>query len=135
MKASRKSKNSKTVSVADRVRSRAKTKPISSSDLDENLRQRRSQIREFEQGWGRFRMGFIDGCLRNKWPDKKNFLAMPIHSDMKAGGVSLGTISRGYEGVGHSSVYPYFERLFRSTLRGHGLFFQWDSGECSVYSQ
>jgi hypothetical protein len=38
---------------------------------------------------------------------------MAIDSDMKAGGLSQGTISRNYEGVWHSSVYPYFERLFR----------------------
>jgi hypothetical protein len=61
---------------------------------------------------------------------------MPIQSDMKTGGASLGTISRGYEGVGKNpSVYPYFERLFRAALRGHGLLFQRDSGECSGYSQ
>jgi len=79
--------------------------------------------------------GFVGGTCENKWPDKKNLLAMAIDSDMKAGGLSQGTISRNYEGVGHSSVYPYFERLFRSTLRGYGLSFQWDSGECSVYLQ
>jgi hypothetical protein len=73
--------------------------------------------------------------LQNQWPDKKNFLAMPIQSDMKTGGESQGTISRNYEGVGNPSVYPYFERLFRPALRGHGLLFQRDSGECSGYSQ
>src|SRR5206468_11360594 len=78
---------------------------------------------------------FVEECLRNKWLDKKNFLAMPIHSDMKAGGVSRGSMCRNYEGVGHSSVYLYFERLFRPALRGHGLSFQWDSGECSVFSR
>src|SRR5205809_7744958 len=49
---------------------------------------------------------------------------MTIDSDMKAGGESLGTISRNYEGVGISSVYPYFQRLFRLALRGHSLQFQ-----------
>jgi len=73
--------------------------------------------------------------LRNKWPDEKNFLAMSIQSDMKAGGESLGTISRNYEGVGIPSVYSYFQRLFWLALRGHGLPFQWDSSERSVYSQ
>ena len=65
----------------------------------------------------------------------KNLLAMAIDSDMKAGGESLGTISRNYEGVGIPSVYPYFEWPFRPALRGYGLSFQRDSGECSVNSQ
>jgi len=74
--------------------------------------------------------------LRNSWPDKKNFLAMPIHSDMKAGGLSRGTISRGYEAVGKNpSVYLYFERRLRLARLGYGLSFRRDSGECSVYSR
>ena len=48
-----------------------------------------------------------------------------IDSDMNAGGgESLGTISRNYEGVGNLSVYPYFERLLRPTLRGGRLPFR-----------
>ena len=73
--------------------------------------------------------------LRNKWPDEKNFLAMSIQSDMKAGGESLGTISRNYEGVGSPSVYPYFERLLRPVLRGHGLPFQWIGSKRTADSQ
>ena len=79
--------------------------------------------------------GFVGRTCENKWPDKKNLLAMAIDSDMKGGGVSPGSISRNYEGVGDRSVYFYFARLFRPALRGHGLSFQRDSGECSVYSQ
>jgi hypothetical protein len=71
----------------------------------------------------------------NKWPDRKNFLAMSIQSDMKAGGESQGTISRNYEGVGNPSVYPYFERLFRPALRGHGLSFQRISSKRAADSQ
>ena len=41
------------------------------SDLYENLEQHRSQIREFGQGWGGFWMGFIEGCLRNKWSQQR----------------------------------------------------------------
>jgi len=63
--------------------------------------------------------------LRNKLPKQKNFLAMAIDSDMKAGGVSPGTISRNYEGVGKNpSIYPYFERLCRPALRSRGLPFR-----------
>jgi hypothetical protein len=78
----------------------------------------------------------LPGCLRNKWPEKKNLLAKPIHSDMKAGGESPGTISRNYEGVGkRPCVYPHFERLLRPALRGCRLPFQRNAAECSVYSQ
>jgi hypothetical protein len=77
----------------------------------------------------------LPGCSRNKWPDEKNFLAMSIQSDMKAGGESQGTISRNYEGVGNPSVYPYFERLFRPALRGHGLPFQWISSKRAADSR
>ena len=67
---------------------------------------------------------FVDPGLQKKWPRKKSFLVIGIESDMKAGGVSLGTISRNYEGVGNPSVYSYFERLFRPALRGHRLSFR-----------
>jgi hypothetical protein len=77
----------------------------------------------------------LPGCLRNKWPEKKNLLAKPIHSDMKAGGVSPGTISRNYEGVGSFSVYRYFERVVRPALRGHGLPFQWISSKRAADSR
>ena len=60
---------------------------------------------------------------------------MTIDSDMKAGGESLGTISRNYEGVGISSVYPYFQQLFRLALRGHSLPFQRISSKCAADSQ
>ena len=60
----------------------------------------------------------------NKWPDKKNLLAMAIVSDMKAGGESPGSISRSYEGVGNRFLCLYFDRRLRSALRSHGLPFQ-----------
>ncbi len=61
---------------------------------------------------------------------------MGINSNMNVGGgESLGTRSRNYEGVGNPSLYLYFGRLFGPALRGHGLLFQRDGGECSVYSQ
>jgi hypothetical protein len=56
--------------------------------------------------------------LRNKWPEKKNLLAKPIHSDTKAGGVSPGSISRNYERRWDASAYDHFERLFRPVVRG-----------------
>jgi hypothetical protein len=32
-------------------------------------------------------------------------------------------------------LYSDFERLFRLALRGYGLSFRWDIGECSVFSR
>src|SRR6266487_5434471 len=73
---------------------------------------------------------------QKKWKGRKKLLAMKVISDINDPcGESLGSISRDYECVGHSSVYPYFGRLFRPALRGYGLSFQRDSGKCSVYSQ
>jgi len=125
---------------ADRVRSRATTKPVSSSDLHENLQQRRSQIREFEQGWGRFRMGFIDGCLRNKWPQRKNLLAMKIGPDINDPcGASRGSMSRNCENSQNPAVYSVrlgrIERLLRPALRRHGFAFQWISSKRAADSQ
>src|SRR5439155_24738320 len=78
---------------------------------------------------------FVDRDLRNKWPDKKNLLAMAINSNMNAGGASRGSISRNYERYRDAFACPVFGRLFRLALRGDGLLFQRVRGECSVYSQ
>src|SRR5437667_675083 len=64
---------------------------------------------------------FVDRDLRNKWPDKKNLLVMAIDSDMKAGGVSRGSVSRNYERYRDAFACPVFGHLFRLALRGHGL--------------
>jgi len=118
---------------------------------DSYLEVRRSQVREFamrRSSWTRVREileGFIGGCLRNKRPEQrkrrrtkkfKKLLAMIIGSDTNScGGASLGSISRSYEVVGKDpSVYPYFERLFRSALRRHRLPFQWVGGERAVFA-
>jgi hypothetical protein len=92
------------------------------SDLYENLERRRSQIREFEQGWRGIPNGVYRRVLAKKWPDKKNFLAMAIDSDMNGcGSISRGSRRRNYEGVGNPWVYCYFEWLFRFALLGHGV--------------
>jgi hypothetical protein len=109
--------------------------PIFASDLYENLQQRSKPVSRVLTTAEKTLDGFVGGTCKNKWPDKKNLLAMAIDSDMKAGGVSQGTISRNYEGVGSPSVYPYFQRLFGLAMRGHYLRFQRISGQCSVHSQ
>ncbi len=77
------------------------------------------------QGWGRFWIGFIDGCLRNKRPEQKNLLAMAIDSDANEGGASRGPISRNWEKDRNPSVYPIrlrrIERLSRPVLGRYGL--------------
>jgi hypothetical protein len=76
------------------------------------------------------------GTCEINGPDKKNFLAMAINSNMNVGGgESRGTISRNYEGVGNPSVYPYFHWLFRLALRGDGLPFQRLSSKRAADSQ
>src|SRR5437870_5984750 len=84
---------------------------------------------------GDFGWGLSTGACEINGPDEKNFLAMAINSNMNAGGASRGSISRNYESCRDASAYAHFERLFRSALRGHGLSFRRDSGECSVYSR
>jgi hypothetical protein len=81
-------------------------------------------------------IGLFGARLRNKLRSQKKLLAMTIASDTnERGGLSPGSISRNYEGVGNSSVCPYFGRLLRPALRGRRLQFRRDSGQCSVYSQ
>ena len=80
-----------------------------------------ARFASLNRGAGDFGWGLSMGACEINGVNKKNLLAMAIHSDMKAGGVSLGTISRTYEGVGNPSVYSYFERLLRPGLRGDGL--------------
>jgi hypothetical protein len=54
---------------------------------------------------------------------QKILLAMKIRSDTNdSRGVSRGSISRRYEGVGKNPfLHPYFERLFGHARRRHGL--------------
>jgi hypothetical protein len=80
-------------------------------------------------------MAFIDGCLRNKWPEQKNLLAMAIDSDTNKGGASGGSISRNCENAWSHSVYSAFERLLRPALLGHGLPIQRVGGECAGFAQ
>jgi hypothetical protein len=110
-------------------------------DLYENLETRRSQIREFaseRHSWtrvgGRFWIGFIDGCLRNKWSEQKNLLAMTIDSDTNKSGASRGTISRNCENSRNPTVYAGFERFFRPALWSYGLPFQRVGGKCAGFA-
>ena len=59
---------------------------------------------------------------------------MAIDSDTNQGGASRAAISRNYENDRNPSVYSYFERRFRSALRGHGLPFQRVGGECAGFA-
>jgi hypothetical protein len=67
---------------------------------------------------------YSTGHLQNKWPEQRNLVAMAVDSDTSKGGASRGSISRNYENDRNPSVYSYFERLFRPTLRGGGLPFR-----------
>jgi hypothetical protein len=59
---------------------------------------------------------------------------MRIGSDSyDRGGLSPGSVSRGYVGK-NPFVYPFFEWLFRFTVRGDGLPVRRIGGECAGFA-
>jgi hypothetical protein len=67
--------------------------------------------------------------------NRKILLAIEIPSDINdRGGVSRGSISRNYEGVGKDpSVHPYFERLDSPALRSYRLSFRRVGCKCAGF--
>jgi len=83
---------------------------------------------------------FVDGYLRDKWPQRKNLLAMKIGPDINDPcGASRGSMSRNCENSQNPAVYSVrlgrIERLLRPALRRHGFAFQWISSKRAADSQ
>jgi hypothetical protein len=69
-------------------------------------------------------IGLSAGAYEINCQKQKILVAMTIKSDTKNScGVSPGSISRNYEGVGDFSVYPYFGLFLQPALRGYRVQF------------
>ncbi len=80
-----------------------------------------TNLKERTIWWGRFWRAFTGGCLRNKWLEQKNLLAMAIDSDTDAEYEIRSSVCKPQNCENDRNPYSDFERLFRLALRCHRL--------------